>query len=113
MANKNVRVETDNIKTVMKEMTSKIEEIEEMLRNTKVKIEDSKKIFDTPTASYFRQKVYDDMDEQQLFITNDIRPLVEVLGTIADAYEKDFEKELNLIDFNKKSNSINIGGNNG
>lgn len=98
-----VSVETENMKTVMKEMASKLDEIEEMLKNTRIKVEESKRIFDTPTATYFRKKVYDYIDEQKLFITNDIRPLIEVLGTIANTYEKDFEDEIGLININKNS----------
>lgn len=128
MTKRKVRVETENMKTVMKEMSSKIDEIEEMLKNTREKVEESKKIFDTPTATYFRQKVFDYIDEQKLFMNNDVRPLVEVLGTIANTYEEDFDEEAGVISNNKKnsngktnmtgSNSSNTnngktGGNNG
>lgn len=113
MTKKKVRVETDNMKNFMKEMSLKIDELDEMLKNTRIKVEESKQIFDTPTATYFRQKVYDYIDQQKLFITNDIRPLVEVLGTIANAYEEDFEEEVGMININKNKSNANKGENNG
>lgn len=111
MTKRKVRVETENMKTVMKEMSSKIDEIEEMLKNTRVKVEESKKIFDTPTATYFRQKVFDYIDEQKLFMNNDVRPLVEVLGTIANTYEEDFDEEAGVISNNKKNSNKTVGSN--
>lgn len=111
MTKRKVRVETENMKTVMKEMSSKIDEIEEMLKNTRVKVEESKKIFDTPTATYFRQKVFDYIDEQKLFMNNDVRPLVEVLGTIANTYEEDFDEEAGVISNNKKNSNKTAGSN--
>ena len=113
MTKKKVRVETENMKTVMKEMASKIDEIDEMLKKTRIKVEESKQIFDTPTATYFRQKVFDYIDQQKLFITNDIRPLIEVLGTIANTYEEDFQDEVGIININKKNSTVNKGENNG
>ena len=113
MTKRKVRVETENMKNVMKEMSSKIDELDEILKNTRIKVEESKQIFDTPTATYFRQKVYDYIDQQKLFITNDMRPLIEVLGTIANTYEEDFEEEVGMINVNKKNGNINKGDSNG
>jgi len=110
MTKKKVRVETDNMKTVMKEMASKIDELDEMLKKTRIKVEESKRVFDTPTATYFRQKVYDYIDQQKLFITNDMRPLIDVLGIVANIYEDDFEQEQGIISVNKKNNNSGESG---
>ncbi len=106
MASKQVIAETENMKAVMKEMSSKLDEIDEMLKKTKIKVEESKEVFDTPTATYFRQKVYDYIDGQKLYINNDIRPFVEVLNTLANVYEKDFEAEQQLIGYEENNKNF-------
>lgn len=114
MENVKVRAETENIKLVMKDMITKMDEIEEMLKNTRIKIEESKKVFDTPTSSYFRQKVYDYIDSQKLYINNDFRPLIDVLGVIADAYEEELEEETKIISVNtRNTNKVKTEAKNG
>ena len=65
---KRVSADTEDLKIKMKEMVSKCEEIIDMLNKTRDKIEESKSYFDTPTATYFRDKATTYIDEQKLLI---------------------------------------------
>lgn len=93
MDKKHYAVETDNMKDVMKEMLSKIDEILQMLNTTDDKINETKKVFDTPAATHFRKRVNDYVEEQKLYIKNDIIPTIEVLNAISSMYESDMEEE--------------------
>ena len=106
MTERKVRIETENLKTLMEKMISKTDEILEAITNIEYKIEDSVNFFDTPTAEYFRQNVFEYLDRKKLFINNNLRPLIESLNTIANVYEDDLQKEMNLI--NNKDGGINV-----
>ena len=80
MANKNSRrvsADTEDLKIKMKEMVSKCEDIIDMLNKTREKIEESKSYFDTPTATYFRDKATTYIEEQILVMNNELIPSFE------------------------------------
>ncbi|MBQ9853875.1 MAG: hypothetical protein IJO57_02450 [Bacilli bacterium] len=97
MDEKHYVVETDNMKNVMRDMLSKIDEILQMLNTTDDRINETKKVFDTPAAEYFRKRVNDYIEEKKLYIKNDLIPSIEVLNSISLMYETDSEEEINFL----------------
>ena len=99
---KRVSADTEDLKSKMKEMVSKCEEIIEMLDKTREKIEESKEYFDTPTATYFRDKATSYIEQQKLVINNELIPSFEVLNAISKSYDDDFNEEKKMLDGNNE-----------
>lgn len=97
----------DNMEDITKKMLIQCEEIVSTIENARQIITDSKKVFDTPSATYFRKIVDDYIEQQKLFINNDIIPSTELLSNIIDLYDEEYNMELNCVKGDNKKEEKN------
>ena len=75
-----------SIQNVKKELLAELEEIKGMLSEALLKVEETKEFFDTPTATYFREKVDKLVGEEKIYINNQVIPWIEILDSFAKIY---------------------------
>ena len=82
-----VNVDIKKITETRESMLNKIKEIQENINEINRKIEDSKKVFDTPAATTFRDSANKYMEDSRIYINSVLIPIVENLSNVVKAYE--------------------------
>ena len=103
---KKVYAETENIDNIMSEMTDKCDEITKMLDESLDKVNDTKRVFDTPTSAYFRSKAEEYIEEEKLYINNSVLPVIESLSVLSKMYQEEYENEQAIIKKEQEGGSV-------
>ncbi len=92
-----VSINVKSIEDTVKLLLEKCDIIEKSIISTRDKLDESKSYFDTPAATYFRQKVDDLLDEEILKLKNDFRPSLDVLNKIISVYNDEITAEKKIL----------------
>ena len=87
-----VYVDTKSIRETEKQMINKANEILELLKELREKVEGSVEYFDTPTATYFREKMNIAIDNVTRNVNGRLKPCIDYLNIVSNKYDEAKEK---------------------
>ncbi len=87
MADKEIFVDVNNIRTTKKKIDDKYSELNEMFNHYKQMIEDTKNVYNTESATYFRDICAKYMDLNVSYLKNIFKEYVDSLDDICKIYE--------------------------
>ena len=82
-----VEVNVDSLRKTKSNMLLKVDDIVENITEIRDKIEKSKDVYDTPSATKFRDSANNYIYEGMKYIDEMLIPMIENLDTIADTYQ--------------------------
>ena len=88
MKQSDVVVNIDDLRELKKNIQNYVQNLELSCKECYQKIEETKLIFNTPTADIFREKANESILLSQKGISNNIMPLLSVLDNIISTYEE-------------------------
>ncbi len=87
-----IMYDIDSIKETEKKMLEIVNGIENACKECNRKVDESKEVFDTPTAEIFREKTTELITKSQRTIYNEIIPLINKLDDVIKAYSSTMEQ---------------------
>ena len=92
MGNINLNVEIETIDTTKKLMEEKYNELLDEFNNYKMMIENSQDIYDTESATIYRDIGMQYIDIGVKYLNNDLKPYIDALDTIKQIYTETHER---------------------
>lgn len=83
----NLVVNTDELRAMKKEMLELVNELEESCEKCYRKIDESKRVYDTSTGDYFREKANEYILKHQSYINDIVIPYINELDKIINEYD--------------------------
>ncbi len=86
MNNYNVSVNIQSMHKIKKEIDQKYDELVEMFNNYQKLIEETKEVYDTVSANYFRNIASQYMEIAKIYLNNDFKLYADKLNDIINEY---------------------------
>ena len=83
----NIQFNIDDLRAMKKEMLDMCNQLEASCKECYRKIDESKRVYDTSTGDYFREKSSDFVLKNQSYIIDVVIPYVNQLDVIINEYE--------------------------
>lgn len=92
-----IKVNIESINDTMRNILNQRDELEIELNKSRSLIDESKSYYDTPSGTYFREKVDEYSEKGKKFLENDLRNSIEILSQIVNLYQEEIEEESKII----------------
>ncbi len=92
-----LKIGIDSIDQTKKDLLLKLDDITSKYDYILEMVEDSKNLFDSETAKYLREKIFDNVKEQKNYINNEFKPFINELDVVKEKYSSlynDIKKEV-------------------
>ena len=87
----------ENLINARKEMERLMDELSGSMKKCYQKLEETKEVFDTPTAKYFREEGDSYLQKQQSYLEGDVKDLLKRMDEIIKTYEEEVKKINNFV----------------
>ncbi len=90
-------IDVEKLNSIKKQMQIEIADFDTIYQECYKKIDETKEIFDTPTAQFFRENANELILQSQNYISGTVKPFIDNLDIIAKQYEDLFQNIQNLV----------------
>ena len=92
-----LKIGIDSIEQTKKDLLLKLDDIISKYNYILEMVEDSKNLFDSETAKYLREKIFENIKEQKWYINENFNPFINELDFVKEQYSSlygDIKKEV-------------------